>query len=129
MGPPEYVIARKIKMDLWPTGLVVRALRKVILPNCQNQVAKFVDAHRIPNFEIHIWSLVCEVGDEDVRFLNESHDLALQQSSLIVTIDATRFEATRTNGGKDGCSAQLLQFIASDLDNDESLRHKRCLSG
>ena len=74
-------------MDLRSAAGVARAVWKMIFSVGQNQIAEFVDAHCVPDLEVDIWALVCEVRNEDIRLLNESNYLALEQAPFVMSIN------------------------------------------
>ena len=65
-------------MNLRPETVVVCAVWKVILTHSEDKIPKFIYPHRVPYFEVHVWSLVREVSDENVRILDEPDYFVLQ---------------------------------------------------
>src|SRR5205823_7509280 len=120
-APPEDVVARQVEMHPGPVPLVVRTVWEVVLPDGQDEVAELVDAHREADLEIDVRAFVGEIGHNDRRVADEPDDLALEEPTLVVLVDAPRVEAALRDRWDDRVGADPLELLVPDLDDDEAL--------
>lgn len=64
-------------MNLWVSRLPVSMVRKVVGTHCQDQIRELVNAHCVADFQVNIRALICQVRNNNLRFLNKADNLAL----------------------------------------------------
>lgn len=66
----------------------------VVRARGQDQVGLLAQAHGVADLEVAVGPLVRQVGDDDLRSLDEQDDLALQEVALVVPVDSACSQAS-----------------------------------
>ena len=95
----------------------------MIFASCKNQGVILVHAHCVADFKIAVRPFIGQICNDDVRLFNERDNLALEQTSLIVLVNAPWVKTTSLHGRHYGLLAHLIKFRITDLHNDERLAY------
>lgn len=96
----------------------------VVRPRGEDEVLLLAETHRVPDLQVAVRALVGEVGDDNLRALDEADDLAFEQVALVVTVHALGVQPRVLDRGHKRFVANHLHRGVAELHDEKSVGHR-----